>query len=170
MIKTKKTKEILSEWRSFEKRSLNESSYSPSSGSQSIRKAVADFLACPESDLSDSSYIGEPIDEEFEFLIEAIKNEGGLPTSVSLNDMIFTDDQTCTIDWNNLPLDKNSEKFMLNDPDLELYHHRGQPDFDLFYYLNHAESRNPWVFAFFPKSGSSVSQWHGKLKIGGKGR
>ena len=100
MIKTKKTKEILSEWRSFEKRSLNESSYSPSSGAQSIKKAVADFLACPESDLSDSSYIGEPIDEEFEFLIEAIKNEGGLPTSVSLNDMIFTDDQTCTIDWN----------------------------------------------------------------------
>ena len=169
MIKTKKTKEILKEWRSFENRSLNESSFSPSSKAQSIKKSVADFLSCPESDLSDSSYIGEPIDEEFEFILDELKRMGELENSISLDDMIFTDDQTCVIDWSKF--DKSSESIPFHDPDSEFYMQRGHKDFDLVYYLNHAESRSPWVFAFFPKvDSSSPKQWHGKLKIGGKGK
>ena len=170
MIKTKKTKEILKEWRSFENRSLNEASYSPSSKAKSIIKAAAEFLKCDEFDIQVASAIGDPVEEEFELFIKEVKNKGGLSASTSLDDMVFTDNYTAIIDWNNLPLDKNSEKFMLDNPDFELYLHKGHSDFDLFYYLNHAEPRNPWVFAFFPKSGGSAPQWHGKLKIGGKGR
>jgi hypothetical protein len=177
MIKTKKTKEILKEWRSFEKKNLNESSYTPSSKANSIKRAAADFLRCSEASLSDASHFSGSEEDDFDFMIGQLQSMGEIENAISINDMIFTDDQTCSIDWGSLPLDKNSEMIPFNDPDSEFYSHKAHPDFDLVYYFSHASPRKSWIFAFFPKANAANQQqdmtsksWHGKLRLGSKGR
>ena len=170
MIKTKKTKEILKEWRSFESEVLVESAKHGN-----LRDQASKFLGCDKEDFQDSSIFSSypELGDELEFLIELLKADKKLDESMTVSDLVFTDDQTCSINFGNLPLDKAKDYFDVGGAGggIPVHGYFDHNAFDLFYFKNTEESRNPFLFVFFPKSGSSASkQWHGKLKIGGKGR
>ena len=168
MIKTKKTKEILKEWRSFESEVLVESAKH-----DNLRDQASKFLGCDREDFQDSSIFSSypELGEELEYLIELLKADKKLDGSMSASDLVYTDDQTCSIDFDKLPLDKVKDYFDLGGAGggLPVHGYFDHNNFDLIYYKNTEESRSPFLFVFFPKN-SAPKQWHGKLKIGGKGR
>lgn len=168
MIKTKKTKEILKEWRSFESEVLVESAKH-----SNLRDQASKFLGCDKKDFQDSSIFSSypELGDELEYVIELLKANKKLDESMSASDLVFTDDQTCSIDFGNLPLDKVKDYFDLGGAGgaLPFHGYFDHNNFDLIYYKSTEESRSPFLFIFFPKN-STPKQWHGKLRIGGKGR